>query len=183
VMVKYGPNRRRFSLVRGEVYFELKHDVRRPVQVFADDRRVTMLGTKFVIREDADHLIVTVTEGRVRVDALGASANQQPTLLSADQVLAASGRSTVVTEDSPQKIAELLSWRSDRLIFHQMTLGDVAEEFNRYNEQQIVVENSASQIKISGGFDPKNAETFANLLHDGFGLKVESKGDRIFISE
>jgi transmembrane sensor len=173
---------RKLVLVQGEVYFEMKHNASRPVEVLVGDRRVTMLGTKFVVRKDSDRVTITVTEGRVRVDSEGASDRQAPAVLSADQILVASGQSTMIMEAPTQKVADLLSWRQSRLVFHQTTLADAANEFNRYNAEQLVVSDDVAATEIGGSFDPKNVETFASLVHAGFGFRVEAHGDRIIIS-
>src|SRR5580692_3112661 len=51
-------------LDQGEAYFKIAHDARHPFIVFVDDRRVTDLGTRFVIRRNPADLRVALLEGR-----------------------------------------------------------------------------------------------------------------------
>jgi len=67
-------------------------------------------------------------------------------------------------------------------VFHQQTLAEAAEQFNRYNSRQIFVEGSARKIRIGGSFRADNVDVFVLLLHRGFGLSVSNQGDRIVVS-
>lgn len=183
VKVRYTEDRRIITLISGEAYFEMKHNPGRPVEVLAGDRRVTMLGTKFLVRRDTDQVIVLVTEGRVRVDRRFGLGRQASAVLSSNETLAASGSSSIVRKAPPERIAEQMSWRQGRLTFRQTTLAEAAEEFNRYNEKPLVVADDVAHTRIGGSFDPRNPEGFAELLHTGFGFSIRSEPDRIFISQ
>ncbi|HEV2563009.1 MAG TPA: FecR domain-containing protein, partial [Rhizomicrobium sp.] len=56
------------SMIRGEAYFQIKHDPAHPFVVMAEDGRVLDLGTKFLVRKDAKGLEVALLEGRVRFE-------------------------------------------------------------------------------------------------------------------
>jgi ferric-dicitrate binding protein FerR (iron transport regulator) len=56
-------------------------------------------------------------------------------------------------------------------------------EFNRYNGQELVVEDAALAARRFGGsFRVDAPETFARLLETRFGLRVERRGEVIVIS-
>jgi len=79
-------------------------------------------------------------------------------------------------------ITDDLSWRSGMLVFNQQTLVEAAEQFNRYNRRQLMVEGEARKIRIGGSFKADNVEVFVLLLHRGFGLSVNDEGKRIVVS-
>src|SRR5690606_8994575 len=56
-------------LDRGEAYFEVRHDAQRPFVVWAGERKITVLGTRFSVRRDGDKIRVAVAEGRVEIAA------------------------------------------------------------------------------------------------------------------
>ena len=62
--------------------------------------------------------------------------------------------------------------RSGMLVFSQQTLGEAADQFNRYNNKKIVVDGAARRIRIGGSFKADNVDVFVLLLHRGFGLSV-----------
>lgn len=170
-------------LDRGEAYFEVAHDPRRPFVVHAGDRTVTVLGTKFSVRRNDDQVEVAVIEGRVRIDAVEAERPTPPTIVTRGDIVIAAGRSTLVEPKSVERVANELTWRQGLLTFDQTTLGDVAAEFNRYNRKSLkITDPAAAAIRINGRFEADNVEDFARLLRQGFGLKVEDDGERIQVS-
>jgi len=72
--------------------------------------------------------------------------------------------------------------RSGMLVFKEQTLAEAADQFNRYNTRQILVEGNARKIRIGGSFKADNVDVFVLLLHRGFGLSVNDRGDRIVVS-
>ena len=169
-------------LERGEAFFDIAHDAQHPFVIRAGDRRITVLGTRFSVRRDGATVRVAVVEGRVRVEDSGSSAGAAA-IVTAGNVAVAHGASLLVVDRSPQVVDDTLSWRRGRLTFDQTMLGDAVAEFNRYNRQQIRVnDDRAARIRIGGSFEATNSAAFARLLHTAFGLDVRTEGDTIIIS-
>src|SRR5262249_34373591 len=82
VRVAYTQNERTIWLEKGEAYFDVVHDAARPLVVFVGDRRVTDLGTRFLIHQDAARLEVAVVEGRVSFGAASEQPSARALLLS-----------------------------------------------------------------------------------------------------
>jgi len=119
-------------------------------------------------------------EGRVRVELLDQLG--KPVVADAGHVVMTKGGETLVIEKSGSDIADDLSWRGGVLVFNQQTLAEAAEQFNRYNERQILVEGPARRIRIGGSFKADNVDVFVLLLHRGFGLSVNEQGGTIVVS-
>ena len=174
--------RRRVWLDRGEAFFDVAHDANRPFTVFAGDSKVTVLGTKFSIRRDGDTTIVTVAQGRVRVEDLEADDDQRATVITAGDRIVSRGTSTLVAKQSSQWVEDSLSWRRGVLTFDQVALEDAVREFNRYNTRQIrISDHQAAALRIGGSFDARDIDAFARLLRTAFGLRVTSNEDTITI--
>ncbi|MGE5502392.1 MAG: FecR family protein [Ignavibacteriales bacterium] len=168
-------------LDRGEAYFEVAHDASRPFVVYAGERKVTVLGTKFSVRRDHDRVIVAVAEGRVRVEEV--KAKKPPTVVTRGDTVIAEPAATLVTPKSVERVDAELAWRRGLLEFDKSTLGDAAVEINRYNRKKLVVEDpQAAAIRITGSFEAENVDAFARLLRQAFGLNVQEEGDEIRIS-
>lgn len=174
--------RRVVTLDSGEAYFDVVHDEKRPFTVYAGNRRITDLGTKFSVFRNGDDVRVTVREGRVKVDVLDRAAAATPVVAEAGHTVVANGSEALVLAQPEQDIENGLSWRSGMLVFSQQTLADAAEQFNRYNNRKIVVEGAARRIRIGGSFKADNVDVFVLLLHRGFGLSVDDQGKRIIVS-
>jgi transmembrane sensor len=173
---------RTVTLESGEAFFDVVHDEKRPFVVYAGNRRITDIGTRFSVFRNGDDVRVTVQEGRVRVETLNSASPTAPVLVQAGRIVVAKDNETLVLAKCGKEIADSLSWRSGRLVFAQQTLAEAAEQFNRYNVRQIVVEGNARKIRIGGSFKADNVDVFVQLLHRGFGLSVNEEGDRIVVS-
>jgi ferric-dicitrate binding protein FerR (iron transport regulator) len=66
--VRYSEHERHIELVRGEAFFKVAHDSERPPTVSAGHAIVTAVGTAFDARCGVDKVLVSVVEGRVRVE-------------------------------------------------------------------------------------------------------------------
>jgi transmembrane sensor len=176
------PAGRKVWLDKGEAFFQIAHDPAHPFVVMADSRRVTVLGTKFLMRRDTDRLEVAVVEGRVRLDAANGSPSQTALLTSGDAAIA-TATSTSVARKTAQYLAGELGWRRGVLVFDNTTLADAASEFNRYNREKIVVADpSVARLTIGGTFPLNNVELFVRIARDVLGLRVEARGDEAVIS-
>ncbi|MDB5091834.1 MAG: hypothetical protein JWR09_5828 [Mucilaginibacter sp.] len=171
---------RTVRLDKGEAYFDVVHDAQRPFTVYAGNRRITDIGTKFSVFRNGDDVRVTVREGRVRVEILDDAG--APVVAQAGHVVVTKGGETLVLAKPDRDIADDLSWRGGMLVFDQQTLAEAAEQFNRYNARQIFVEGPARKIRIGGSFKAGNVDVFVLLLHRGFGLSVNDQGSRIVVS-
>ena len=175
-------SRRIVTLDAGEAYFDVVHDANRPFVVYAGNRRITDLGTKFSVFRNGDDVRVTVREGRVKVEILGQGSAAVPVVADGGHEVVTKGNETLILAKPDTEIANDLSWRNGILVFRDQPLAEAAEQFNRYNARQIVVEGNARRIRIGGSFRADNVDVFVLLLHRGFGLSVNDQGDRITVS-
>lgn len=98
--------------------------------------------------------------------------------------LLAAGEQVTVTADAAQKttnpnIASATAWRQREIVFESATLSDVAEEFNRYNQRQLVIEDPALYgFHISGVFSSTDPDSLIKFLRQRPGVKVtETSGE------
>ncbi|HEY5237732.1 MAG TPA: FecR domain-containing protein [Rhizomicrobium sp.] len=172
---------RRAWLDKGEAYFQIIHDAKRPFVVVAGNRRITDLGTKFVIRQDDMHFKVAVLEGLVRLAAKKDDA--QSLLLEPGDSAIAKGNSLAVNKAAVSQLANELGWRRGVLVFDNETLGEAANEFNRYNSGKIVVADSAAaNLRIVGTFPTNGVDGFVDVAQHILGVRVEKHGNETVIS-
>jgi transmembrane sensor len=183
IHVTVTPTGRRVDLLQGEALFDVaKESTRRFVVVTGDDR-VVAVGTRFSVRRDTDHVLVMVAQGRVRVGPAELAGQERSTPVSAgDTARLADDGSILVETRSPADVEKLLSWRFGFVMFHETALGDVVAELNRYNRQQIVIDDpTVNSIRIGGTFRWNNMDGFVRLLQEGFPIRVERRGEEILL--
>jgi transmembrane sensor len=167
-------------LDEGEAHFEVARDARRPFVVQAGEQRVTVLGTRFSVRREGQRLRVSVLEGRVRVQP---ERNQRGAVLNGGDLALVEPDHVIVARRTARQLQDELAWLDGKLVFDQATLGEVAQEFNRYNRRPLVIDDEAvAGIRVGGAFDVHNVEGFARLLHTGFGLEVSVQAEQIRVA-
>jgi transmembrane sensor len=175
---------RSVELVRGEALFRVKHDSAHPFVVIVAKHRVVDLGTSFLIRKKSDRLEVALLEGRARLESDDAQdqINRVAILVPGDEAVVTSKMVSVVRK-SPLALQSELGWRRGVLVFHRATLTDVADEYNRYNSQKIVIADASAGARvISATLPVHDVAAFARIARNFLGLHVDENSDEVVIS-
>jgi transmembrane sensor len=180
--VRVSQDRRKVWLDRGEAYFDEVHDASHPFVVMVGDHRVTDLGTKFLIRQNANRIEVSLFEGRAKLDSTGDWTPQRSTTLVPGDVAVATANSLSVMKKPEKALSSELGWRRGVLIFRHASLAEAATEFNRYNRRKLVVKGAAvGRLTIDGTFQADNIEDFTRLAQLVLGVRTENRGSEIVI--
>jgi transmembrane sensor len=181
VRVRLGDTERQVELARGEAFFEVAKDQKRPFVVEAGAHRIIAVGTKFAVRQGGADFRVVVTEGAVRIDGEGTTL--PAAVLPAGSVARADGRQIAAQSVSALSAEALLSWRSGYIVFHETALADAVAEFNRYNRRKIVIEDPRiAAIRLTGKFRSTNIDSFSRLLQMSFPVQVKEAPGGIVLS-
>ncbi|MEJ1962748.1 MAG: FecR domain-containing protein [Gammaproteobacteria bacterium] len=206
IRVSLSANERRIQLDKGEAFFEVAKDKTRPFVVYAGNKRVVAVGTKFSVRRDRDDIRVVVTEGRVNLAvapghslrgglktqaASGSGSAVEPpaetadltsTFLDAGAIAQTAKTEVLVRPDAAAETEKLLSWRRGYVNFENVPLADAVAEFNRYNTRKIFIRDPAiAAIHVGGNFRSNNSEAFLSLLQSGFPIDIEENDDAIVL--
>jgi transmembrane sensor len=169
-------------LEKGEAYFQVKHDPAHPFVVMAANRRVTDIGTEFLIRNDPRRLEVALVEGRARFEDSGVRAKSFT--LKPGEVVVSTPKSLTLAAKSQQDLADELGWRRGVLVFNRTTLADAAAEFNRYNSRKIVLaDGDVARRVIGGAFTVTDVHRFALVVRDALKLGIKDSNGDIVISQ
>ena len=142
---------RDIHLRRGAAFFKVRH-TGQPFVVHADNGEVTVLGTRFEVRREAQGAEVTVEEGRVAVSPLPGIA---PHVLTAGQRIDyRDGHAGALYSVNPQ---QAFAWRDGRLSFRRVPLADALAVVQRYYPQRIVLlDSSLGARPVSGEFSDQD---------------------------
>lgn len=174
-------NPRAVTLVKGEAFFQIKHNAANPFVVTAFGHRITDLGTKFAVRGNARHLVVTLVEGRARVDSEGPG--KASAVLAPGDVAVATSNTVSVMKKPSATLSDQLAWREGMLVFNRATLAEVAAEFNRYNLRKIVISDpQTARLALMGKFPVNDVDLFGRVANAVLGVRVVHRGDEIIVS-
>lgn len=173
---------RKVWLDRGEAYFKVTHNAKRPFIVVAGNHKVTDLGTTFYVRRESAEIRVGLVEGRAQVDALNVKTNVPSVQMMPGDVVIASANRIETEKKSITALATDLGWRSGLLIFKHSTLAEAAEQFNRYNAEKLVIAPAAADLKIGGTFKANSIADFAEVARVVLGVHIAHTTEHTIIS-
>jgi transmembrane sensor len=190
VEVRFSSSERRVYLTRGEAYFSVAHNPRRPFSVYAANGVVTAVGTAFTVRlREQDAVEVTVEKGRVALsarpeptpNAVRSFTAPAPNVDNASVAQLSSNQTTVFKErveeieQMPQpKVVRKLAWRQGILVYSGEPLSEVIADISRYTDIKIEVADPALLNRpVAGYFGINEVNGSIESLASSFKLKVE----------
>lgn len=183
VRTAFSESRRTVELVRGEAFFQVRHDERCPFVLLAANHRVIDLGTKFLAREDGASFKVVLIEGSAKVETGIATNNAKSVLLKPGDEAVATAHDLTITRKSDKQLESELGWQRGVLVFQRATLVEVAREYNRYNSRKIVIADTKAGARLITATLPTNdVKGFARMAKNFLGLHVEEREGEIVIS-
>lgn len=171
---------RRVQLARGEAWFDVARDPRRPFVVTAGDQQVVALGTDFVVRRESRQLTVTLVEGKVRVSPISPSAKSERVLMPGQRLMFVGRKPPQLDEPAIDKVT---AWRRGEVIFDNTRLQDATAEMNRYSAVKLIIDDPhAADIRLSGIFRAGDSARFAQAVGETYHLAIVHEPGSIRIS-
>jgi len=165
--------RREVRLVEGQAFFTVQTNSAQPFDVLAGATRVTVVGTRFSVRNtrsglgEEGRVSVAVEQGRVRV----ASRQSAQELAGAGAAVELVAGQSVSTDASglpgpvQHEAAPAANWREGRVSFNGSTLAQAVAEFERYGDTGLVIRDPAvGALKVHGSFELRQLAAFARAL-------------------
>lgn len=200
VRVSYSEHERALELLDGQALFRVAKDKSRPFIVSADGTRVRAVGTQFDVNKKRGGTVVTVVEGQVsvvsnvidaRIESINVEAAMPSLPVSSEQsgagILLAAGEQITVTDTAVNEITRpdvthAIAWTQRQLVFDAATLSEVAEEFNRHNRRQLIVQDpELYEFHISGIFASTDPEALLQFLRERAGVHVVETDGAIYL--
>ena len=200
LVVDYSEQVRRILLERGEAYFEVAKDLKRPFTVDLGVRSVTVVGTAFNIRKSTEHYQLAVIEGAVAFHEVTdeVSSSQPPVSVDGQAVVISTpGQHRVeagwvaefdvsrnwLTAFRPESMDRYQDWRSGMLSFYREPLYKVVQELNRYSRKKILIEDtSVMELKVYSAVSVHDIDSALKGLELVLPIKVTKHYDRIMIT-
>ena len=163
------------QLLQGEVLFDVAHDAERPFDVRAGGVVVRAVGTQFDIDWRATRTAVTVVEGRVAMITADSRTGNLPVLSAGDRLVVQGASPGALEHDV--NLSEVTAWTQHQLVFRHRPLGEVADEFNRYNTGRIKIRTpSLREQELTGTFSSNDVASFVAVLAGIPGVQVVDDG-------
>jgi transmembrane sensor len=188
--VRFSESARDIELLEGQALFRAAKDPVRPFVVRSGEATVRAVGTQFDVYRKRSGTTVTVVEGKVAVASpelvrsLTSSQRSRPsvsTLLSAGEQIVVGTKTA--SRPKPADIPAATAWTQRQIVFQGTPLGEVVEEFNRYNLSQMVIADETLQgVRVSGVFSSTEPASLLRFLREQVRLEVVEGEESIRIS-
>ncbi len=170
---------REITLLRGEALFTVAKDPDRPFVVNAGSRRITAVGTAFVVRLGDEDVEVSVTEGVVAVSSITIrAADVGPSVDSAEPIQLREKQTLKLRVNENEKalqpdirpisdsdLRHKLAWREGLLYFHRSPLTEVVSEVSRHTGMRIsILDPELQQREFDGLFRVGETELLLEAL-------------------
>jgi transmembrane sensor len=189
IVEEFSASERLVRLVRGEAYFTVTTDLKRPFLVQAGEVTVRAVGTAFNVQLQSHSVEVLVAEGTVQVAQNGT--NPSPSDPSPESPLVEAGHRAVVSlapETSgprvvvsalpAEELAEALAQRERMLRLSGATLVELVAEFGRRTGTRVIIADPAlEQLRIGGRFRGDDVEGFVRVLESSYGIRSRRAAD------
>lgn len=168
VDIRYSDSLRELRLHSGEILIETAKDTQaRPFIVHTDEGSIRALGTRFIVRRDAERTQVSVQEHTVEVRCgrdlyppVRVDAGQQ---LSFDRV-------TISPLQAANPDAD--AWLRDLLVVHDWRLDDFINELQRYRPGHLGCAQAVAGLRISGAFQLGNSDHILTNLSSTLPVRI-----------
>ena len=180
VVVDFTGERRSVRLAKGEALFDVAGG-RTPFIVEAGGLRLRAEKASFNVRQrEGAQVEVLVCTGAVDVaDGEARIARRPQATLAFARPAAPVSVKAVDGDDVSRKLA----WREGMIAFHGETLAEAAQEFARYTDQRIIIDDpEVARRTVVGLFVANDPEGFARAVATSFGLQAEDAEDGVRLS-
>jgi transmembrane sensor len=178
IQVNFSPEKREISLLKGEAFFDVVPDTRRPFIVNSANGHVRVTGTQFNVNNWRKGTSITVVEGAV--DWQPKSRSEKISLAKGDRLSVQTGEPGVKTKVA---LGSYVDWRSGWVTADQMPIAEVASKLTRYSETPIKLGvDIEAELKVTGRFKLSQTDATLSSLAQLYNLKVIRTQDYLLVS-
>lgn len=169
VDIDFEGSQRVIVLHQGEISVETGHDDLRPLLVRTDDGRLRPLGTRFLVKREAQG---------TRLEVLQSQVAAMPSNRVDEQVLAA-GQQVIMTANGLSQISPVApgadAWTRGMLVVDNVRLADLVAELGRYRSGHLGVAPEVADLRVTGSFPLTDIDLALASLTPALPVKVEQR--------
>lgn len=169
VDIDFEGSQRVIVLHQGEISVETGHDDLRPLLVRTDDGRLRPLGTRFLVKREAQG---------TRLEVLQSQVAAMPSNRADEQVLAA-GQQVMMTATGLSQISPVAAgadaWTRGMLVVDNVRLADLIAELGRYRSGHLGVAPDVADLRVTGSFPLTDIDLALASLTPALPVKVEQR--------
>jgi transmembrane sensor len=165
--VRFDEQRRLIVLQEGEILVETGHNDTRPFYVQTRDGSLRALGTRFIVKREAD---------ATRLSVLQSAVGAQPEALAQEQIFKAGEQVLMHSKGLGPLLAVppgTDAWTRGMLVVDNARLADVVAELGRYRSGYLGVDKRVADLRITGSFPLHDTTLALNALVPTLPVQIE----------
>lgn len=153
--------------LKGEGFFKVAHDAKKPFIIHTDKINTQVLGTSFNINAYAEHkdIKVTVVSGKVAVYIQNGAVKKDSRLITANQqVIYNKTEQRLNDAEKMVNAANFVAWSEGKMIFNNQLLSDVIMDIERHYNIDIEPAVNLRSCRVTVNFDNASIEKVLKVL-------------------
>ena len=172
---KFNRNTREITL-KGEAFFNVAPDKKKPFIITVNDVQVTVVGTSFNVKNENGKTEVIVETGVVRITKNGKTTE----LGAGEKLVVADKDGAVVKEEVTDKLYDY--YRSKEFVCDDTPLWKLVEVLNdAYNSNIVIAKKELSNLRINTTFNNESLDKVLEVIHLTFDINVIKSNGQIIL--
>lgn len=163
----------RTVMLKGEAYFDVKRDEKRPFIIQANGTEIKVLGTSFNVRAYDQKVNVAVTSGKVQF-----STPKSKTLLVKNETATAQADTIIKL---PAVDLNAMAYRTKVFVFDKTNLGDVVASLREGYQTDIQLSGRLKNCQLTARFERESLDATLSVIAETLHLQVTRKGQTILL--
>ena len=162
--------------LKGEAFFNVKPDKKKPFIIHVNDVTIRVVGTSFNVRSVNGITEVIVETGIVQVIRKNKMVELRPN----EKTRVAQNDSAIVKDKVQDKLYNY--YRSKQFVCDNTPLWKFVEVLNQAYDANIIIENPKLRgLPLTAPFDNESLERILDVIHETFDITVIKEKDRIIL--
>lgn len=167
---------KRSVVLRGEAFFDITPDKKKPFVITVNDVLVEVVGTSFNVKNENGSTEIVVETGIVRVTKAGKTVE----LKAGEKLLLAADDSAMAKEAVSDKLYNY--YRSKEFVCDNTPLWKLVEVLNEAYETNIIIgRKELNELRLNTTFNNESLDKVLEIIHLTFDIKIEKKEGQIIL--
>lgn len=169
IAIHFDSDERRIDLLQGDAWFDIAHGDNRPFRVTALGGVTEDIGTAFEVKNQQKYVIVSVTQGAVKVAT--SAAQGEVMLHQSERVRYTESGQLIALDNTPT--SGIAAWRNGELLLDNTNIRDAVKQIGDYHRSPVIITGTIPQDRsISGVFRTDRPSEAIDLVARMGGLQV-----------
>ena len=170
---------KRVVKLKGEAYFNVKHDEKKPFVIKVDDIKIEVLGTSFYVNTNKDGKVeVILTNGKVAIYYKNDTSKKQ-ILSPGEKADASKNKEEIVKVENVDK--NYMAFKTKEIVFDNTPIEEAVRILNNVYHSNIIIKYN-KMPNVSGVYHYQTLDSVLTVMKDANVFKVKKSSSSIEIS-